>query len=351
YRFGAANPDDPVTPTDKKATPQTSFSSDTIQPVILNDTIFFFQRTGKKLGAMKFDVITENFTVDDATLLAYTLFESAPTNMAVQRSPDSIIWITRADGIMPTFTYEPIEEVAGWARQIFGNSAAVETKTGTVESVAVIHGTAEDEVWVSVQWTINSSTVRHVVKFKPRDWGSDIEDAFFVDSGVTYDSTAASTMTGGTHLIGETVAVFADGEVFDTAVVNGSGEIILQKGGTTTAASTVQWGLPYTMKARTMRLSVPQEGNTLQTRIKRIHSTVVRFVRSLLGTAGQEYNGIEYLGAIQATFDNESQDTGRNDRLTKGGFSEDAYTTIVSADPVPFTALSTIIDFEVEERR
>ena len=351
YRFGAANIDDPVTPSDRKAIPQTGFSSGSIQPIILNDTIFFFQRNGKKLGSMKFDAITENFSVNDATLLAYKLFDSAPTNMAVQRVPDSIIWTVRTDGILPTFTYEPAEEVSGWARQIFGNSADVNTATGFVESVAVIHGSSEDEIWACVRRVINSSTVYYIERFKPRDWGSDIEDAFFVDSGITYNSTESFTMTGGTHLIGETVAVFADGIVFDNAVVDSSGEIILKKDGTTTKASTVQWGIPYTMKVRTMRLSVPVQDTTLQTRIKRINSVVVRFIRSLLGSAGQEYAGIEYLQAIQATYSTDSQDTGENERLAQGGFSEDAFTTIVSSDPVPFTVLATTISFEVEERR
>lgn len=351
YRFGATNVEDPVTPSDRKATPQTGFGSDDIQPVLLNNAIFFFQRQGKKLGAMKFDSITENFDVDDATLLAYKLFDSAPTNMAVQRVPDSLIWTVRADGVTPTFTYEPKEEVSGWARQIFGNSADVETATGFVESVAVIHGSAEDEVWVSVRRVINSSTVYYVERFKPRDWGSDIEDAFFVDSGITYDSTATSTVTAA-HLKGETLAVFADGEVFDAAVADSStGVITLKKSGNAVQASVVQYGLPYTMKVRTMRLSVPQEGNTLQTRIKRIHSVVVRYIRSLLGSAGQEYAGVEYLQDIQATYSTESQDTGENERLAQGGFSEDAYTTIISDDPVPFTVLSTVISFEVEERR
>ncbi len=351
YRFGASDPDKPVTPGDRKTTPQTSFGSDDIQPIILNNAIFFFQRQGKKLGAMKFDAITENFDIEDATLLAYKLFDSAPTCMVVQRVPDSIIWVSRADGVLPTFTYEPDEEVSGWARQITDNSVEVETPVGFFESVAVIHGSVEDEVWASVRRVISGSTVYHIERFKPRDWGSDIEDAFFVDSGITYDSTAISTVIAA-HLKGKTLAVFADGQVFDNAVADAStGAIILQKNGTTTTASTVQYGLPYTMKVRTMRLSIPQEGNTLQTRIKRIHSVVVRFIRSLLGSAGQEYNGIEYLQDLGAAYSTSSQDTPEDARLAEGGFSEDAYTTIVSDNPVPFTVLSTVISFEVEERR
>ena len=339
YKFGASDPDKSVTPADRKSTPQTSFGSDNIQPAVLNNAIFFFQRQGRKLRAMKFDAITENFDAEDATLLAYDLFESAPTNMAVQRVPDAILWAVRTDGILPTFTFEPDEEVSGWAKQIFGNSADVETATGFVESVAVIHGSAEDEVWVNIRRVINSSTVYYTEKFKPRLWGDDIEDAFFVDAGITYDSTATTTITGLDHLEGETVAVFADGLVQDTKVV-ASGQIMI------VSASTVQVGLPYTMKVRTMRLAVP-ESQTLQTRIKRVSKTAVRFIRSLLGSAGQEYAGVEYLQDLNATFSNKSKDNDPDTRLAQGGFSEDAFTTIVSDDPVPFTVLATIIDVEI----
>ncbi|KKM60756.1 hypothetical protein LCGC14_1538650 [marine sediment metagenome] len=187
YSFSAQNPEDPITPLDKKSTPQTGFSSGSIQPVMLNDSIFFLQRQGKKLGAMKFDSVTENFIVDDATLLAYGLLDSQPTNMAVQRVPDSIIWVVRTDGVLLSFTYDPKEEVAGWARHITQNSTGVEMPVGFFESVAVIHGSIEDEVWVSVRRVINSVTVRYVERFATRFFDQ-IDEAMMLDSAKTVSS-------------------------------------------------------------------------------------------------------------------------------------------------------------------
>ncbi len=355
YRLAAQNPEDPITPLDKKSTPQTGFSSGSIQPVMLNDSIFFLQRQGKKLGAMKFDSVTENFDVDDAMLLAYGLLDSTPTNMAVSRSPDSLIWVVRTDGVMPTFTYEPKEEVSGWAEQIFGNSAAVETATGFIESVAVIHGTSEDEIWVNVKRSISGGDVYYTELFAPRDWGSDIEDAKFVDSCLTTDGGLVSTVTA-LHLKGETVSVFADGEVFDDAVANAStGVVTLKKATVATQARVIQVGLPYTMKARSMRLAVPQSSSGLQTKIKRVVSLTIRYIRSLLGSAGVEYDikdtedgtVTEFLTDIEALYSIESADTPKTNRATKGGFNEDAYIVILSDDPVPFTALAAITEVEV----
>lgn len=187
YRFSASDPDKPVTPADRKVTPQTGVGSDTIQPVILNNAIFFFQRQGRKLWAMQFDAITENFDSDDVTLLANTLLESAPTCMAVQRVPDSLIWATRTDGVLLSFTFEPKEEVAGWARHITQNTASVEIPQGFFESVAVIHGSVEDEVWVSVQRVINSVTVRYTERFATRFF-DEIDEAMMLDSAVIVSS-------------------------------------------------------------------------------------------------------------------------------------------------------------------
>ena len=187
YRFGASDINDPVTPSDRKATPQTAFGSHTIQPVILNNAIFYFQRQGRKLRAMKFDAITENFTADDATLIANTILESAPTCMAVQRIPDSLIWVVRTDGVLLSFTYEPDEEVSGWARHLTQNSTGVETPVGFYESVAVIHGSVEDEVWVSVRRIIDGNTVRYIERFATRFF-DEIDEAMMLDSAVVVSS-------------------------------------------------------------------------------------------------------------------------------------------------------------------
>ncbi len=348
YRFGANDRDKAATPNDRKAIPQTSFGSDNIQPVILDDAIFFFQRAGKKLGAMKFDSISENFDVTDATLLAYKLFDSVPTTLSVQRVPDSLLWATRTDGVLPTYSYEPKEEISAWATQLTDNSANVETPLGLFLSTAIIHGSSEDEVWVSVRREIDSSTVYYVEKFADRDFGSDISDAFFVDAGIT-DTGGATTVSNLDHLEGKEVVVLLDGIV----LAEGAGDYTVQQGSITlpSAGTTAQAGLPYIMKARSMRLAIPQEGNTIQSKIKRISETVIRFIKSLGGKAGVEFGGIEYIQDIGATFSSKSQDTPQNFRPAPGGLSEEAYTTITHSDPAPFTCLASIVTAEIEEKR
>ena len=164
-----------------------------------------------------------------------------------------------------------------------------------------------------------------------------VTDGFVREVGVT----GVTTITGLDHLEGETVKVTSGGSVVATEVVSG---------GSITIASTVftyQVGLSYTMKGRSMRLAVPQVPSALQTKIKRVTSVTVRYIKSLLGSAGTEYGGTEYLRPIEAVYSADSADTDENNRATEGGFNEDNYTTIISDDPVPFTVLATITEVEV----
>jgi hypothetical protein len=158
-------------------------------------------------------------------------------------------------------------------------------------------------------------------------------------------SAGTTTISGLDHLEGESVKVTSGGAVVATETVSG---------GSITVSSdvfTYQVGLPYKMKIRTTRLSIPQDGNTLQTRIKRVNENVVRHIRSIGGKSGVEYDAVEYLTDLNTTFSTESKDNGRNTRLAKGGNNEDGYIVTTSDDPLPFTLLATIVSFEVEEIR
>src|SRR6185437_15071263 len=96
--------------------------------------------------------------------------------------------------------------------------------------------------------TIGGATKRYIeVLERPFDGDiDDIEDAFFVDCGLSYSGTAITTVTGLDHLEGQTVSVLADGGVVDGLVVS-SGSITLPY-----SASKIHVGLPFTSRAVTL---------------------------------------------------------------------------------------------------
>ena len=337
----AGGTDEPLTPSNVIAKQHSTYGSANLQANLANESVLFFQRGKEKMRELAYNWELDSYVAPDMTILANLVTDSGIDDTAFQRTPDSILWTVRNDGQLPVFSYERAENVTAWSRMITSDS----TGESDFESVAVINGSPEDEVWVIVKRTmagVNSGNpVRYIEQFQPRDFGSDSEDAYYVDCGITYDSvTPSSAMTGGSHLIGETVSVLADGVVFDDAVVTGAGGITLKLDGTTTTASVVQWGLPITVQMRTMPLSWVAQGSTIQGRQKRISEVVANWYNSGDFSVGRDASTLQSYSI--------SGQTTSQDRITfPPGYDRNGYVFVFQKSPEPFTLLSLAVEFEV----
>jgi hypothetical protein len=175
-----------------KADLQVSVGVKGIDAILTNDSIVFVMRDGQSLREVFYDYLSDKFlSPPDITLLAEHIARgstkalSGITDMAYQQSPQSILWAVRTDGQLLGMAYEKSQKVYGWFRW--------KTK-GIVESVSVYTNDGdEDEIWVSVKRTINDVDYRYIEYFKPHEIYSDITQAFYVDSGLTFDGGAAVT--------------------------------------------------------------------------------------------------------------------------------------------------------------
>lgn len=333
----AGGTDEPLTPSNVIAKQHSTYGSANLQANLANESVLFFQRGAAKMRELAYNWELDSYVAPDMTILANEVTNSGIVDTAFQKIPNSILWTTRTDGELPVFSYERAENVTAWSRMITADS----TGDSDFESVVVINGDPEDEVWVVVERTIDSNIVRYIEQFQPRDFGSDPCDAFYVDSGVTYDSTASSAMTGGSHLIGETVSVLADGVVFDDAVVTGAGGITLKLGGTTTTASTVQWGLPYTVQLRTMPLSWVAQGVTIQGKTKRISEVVTNWHKSGDFSIGKDASTLE-------TYSITGQTTFQDRKTFPPGYDYNGYVFVYQKSPEPLTLLAIMVEFNVQ---
>lgn len=191
WRLGSVDPADAITPSNPmRPRIQTSYGSKEIQALLLANAVLFVDAQGRRVRGAQY--IFEKgeaggYDAPDYTMLAEHITESGIVGMAYQQNPYPILWAWRDDGKMIGMVFEPGQKVWGWFPCVID---------GDVESVAVIPGVTEDEVWIIVKRTINGSTKRYIEYFKPRDWGSDQADCFFVDSGLTFDGGAAVAITG-----------------------------------------------------------------------------------------------------------------------------------------------------------
>ncbi len=221
WKIGSGNNEDPLTPTQIVAKRQSNNGSAYLQPVMVNNVILYTQRHARKVYELVFSFEVDSWLSPDLTVLSEHIAESGITQMAFQKTPDPILWTITAGGEIAAMTYQRSQDVVAWHRQTSG--------AADFESVAVIPGATEDEVWVSVERTINGSTVRYIEQFQPRDFGSDQNDIFFVDSGLSFDGGAAVTITDITTANPAVVTAaahgFSDGEQVKIASVSGMSEV------------------------------------------------------------------------------------------------------------------------------
>ncbi len=267
FTLSATQISDPVTPTNVKITPQTTFGSATdVKPLRVGSVILFLQRAGRKLREYAYQFDTDSFVAPNMNVLADHVTESGVVDLAYQQEPNQIVWAPRTDGVLAGMTYERTEDVVGWHRH----------PIGIVESVVVVpHWDGDqDSTWMIVRRAVDGATVRYVEYLEK--YRTD-EYAFFVDSGLTYDGAATTSITGLDHLEGEEVAVLVDGAVHPNRTV-ASGAINLQS-----AASVVNVGLPYYATVKSMPIEAGSQDGTAQGKEQRINNVVMHLYETGAG--------------------------------------------------------------------
>jgi hypothetical protein len=164
---------------------QGSQGSANLQAQPFGSRCLFVPKLGSQLRELYFTYERNGYVAPDLTALAPHIVACGVSEMAAQNVPSPILWVLRTDGALLAFGYDPSVSMAGWTR-------AVTEKL--VESVAVISGTTEDELWVSFVL----GTARQICYMKARNWGADQRDVFFVDAGLTVDYGTAKTISGAT---------------------------------------------------------------------------------------------------------------------------------------------------------
>ncbi|MCK5642403.1 MAG: carbohydrate binding domain-containing protein, partial [Gammaproteobacteria bacterium] len=162
------------------------YGSAFLPAIDLDGNAIFIQRGLRKVRRLEYEYSKDRYKAIDITILSNHITESGLTDVAYSDEPNAYIWGVRTDGQLVCLTYEPEYGVFGWSRQIVGGTDAL------VKSIAVSDAITadEDELWVVIERTVNSNTVQYVEFLKQGLINnSDIEDAFFIDSGVTKTGT------------------------------------------------------------------------------------------------------------------------------------------------------------------
>lgn len=275
----ASGTDEPITPTNIQIKQQATYGSADVQPVQAGSYTLFVQRAKRKLRELGYVYDTDAYQAVDLTILADHVSENGLVELAYQQEPFSLVWAATGDGRLIGMTYRREEQVVAWHQHKLGGSfttGGVTTNHGIVENLAVIPGELnQDNLYMVVKRTINGATRRYVEILSAIDFGTDIQDAIFVDSSLTYSGSSTSSLSGLDHLEGQTVSILEEGAAHPDKTV-ASGSITTDR-----ATTKAQVGLGYTSTLKTVRLEAGSASGTAQGKIKKIHSVVVRFFRTV----------------------------------------------------------------------
>jgi hypothetical protein len=287
FTVSADGTDAAVTPTNVTIKRQSSFGAANVDAIPAGNAILFLQKAKRKIRELQYNFDSDGYQAADLCILNDTVTKSGINEMVFQQEPDSIIWCVRDDGVLAGLTYQRSENVVAWHRHIFGGSFG--SGNAVCETAATISGTlTEDELWVIVKRTINGSTKRYIECFSDFDFDeTDATDFKFLDSHLSYSGASTTTLSGLSHLEGQTVSVLADGSVHANKTVS-SGSITLDR-----AVTKACVGLPYNSVLQTMRIEGGAAEGTSQGKTKRISKVVLRLFETVGVKVGPSLTDLE----------------------------------------------------------
>ena len=173
--------------------PQSYHGCNGLPAQVSGNTGVFVQSRGRIVRDISFDFTQDGYVGNNLTVYASHLVEGFEVvDIAYQQEPYTAVWLVRDDGKLISLTYLREQEVVGWA---------LHYTDGIIEAVCTVPEGSTNAVYVTVRRFIDGAWATYVERLAERDL-EDQRDAFFVDSGLTYDGrivTGTQTLTGGTN--------------------------------------------------------------------------------------------------------------------------------------------------------
>lgn len=271
---------DAITPTSKKIRVEEYLASTDVPPITIKKNILMVsgkQNRGFEIHTLGYSLQTDSYAGSDLTVISRHLFEGHTIKeWAYAERPHRLVAAVRDDGDIVVMTYLQEQQIFAWARW--------ETQ-GEFESICVVPEGQEDVIYVVVKRTINGVDKKYIERLHTRSFSA-IQDAFFVDSGLTYDGSPTTTLSGLDHLEGETLVALADGNLVTNLTVT-SGAVTLPN-----EASKIHIGLSYDATMETLPLNIVQQQPTID-RKKVVKDIVVRVLETRGIFAGASEEGLE----------------------------------------------------------
>jgi hypothetical protein len=252
-----------ITPAKINPRPQTMRGSNTCPPQHIGNRIVHVQRSGKTVRDLGYQYDADNYNGDDLTLLATHLTEGHKlVSSAYIQEPNSTLYYVRDDGVLLSLAFIKEQNVFAWSHH----------KTdGKYKKVTSIPNGASDVLYV----TVEREGKIYIERFNP-----DIEAAVYIDSYIMGSGSSIDAP----HLAGKTVQVLADGTRLQDEIVPENGLVAFGQ-----SFSDITIGLAYETKVKQPGPDIGLKEGTMQARISKINTVVLRVEKSYGGYIGYTF--------------------------------------------------------------
>lgn len=262
--------DEALTPSSFKNRKSRTAGAARTRPIDAGRSFLYVGRSRRSLHELQSDQ-SGRFVSSDIGTVSEHIPKRGVVEIAYQEDPDPVMWYPLDTGELAGYTHQPDEAVRGMHRHIIGGSFG--SGVAVVESCCVTPGQdAPDDVWLIVKRTINGSTKRYIEIMQPAFEYGALRDGFHVDCGLTYSGVSTNTISGLTHLAGQTVSVQAGSAIYTGLVVSGPGVVTLPGGA---AVDYAHIGLPYISYAHSLELDVGGRDGSLVGRRKKVSELIL----------------------------------------------------------------------------
>lgn len=341
--------DEPLTPTNFNIKPASTQGSKLINAVRVDSLGIYVQRSGTRVYQLSYNIDRNDYQSEDLTLAVPDLNEAGIVHIAVQRQPDTRIHCIRSDGTAGVLVFDPAENVICWVE--------VETD-GDIEDCCVLPGTSEDAVY----YIVNRDAGRFIEKWAIESECRGDPVAKLADSFVAYSGAATTTITGLSHLEGESVVCwgwntatpFTDdtgrsiGRDFGTFTVTG-GEIT----GLSAAVTNAVVGLGYTAQFKSAKQAFGAAMGSPLNQRKRIDHLGLILADAHNGSLqfGPDFDTMDNLPSYEreaAVGTNHVWQTYDGDMISfPGEWSTDSRLCLKAAAPKPCTVIAATVSMTI----
>lgn len=178
---------DVITPSSIFPKPQSSYGAHRyIQPLIAGEQILFVPGSAKLVYEIEYSIQVDKYKAANLALLANHLFKDRTiVSWDFAERPNGIVWCVMSDGAILSLTYLKEHDVWGWARH---------ATNGRALDVCVVPENGVDVPYFLIERR-NSDGVKKFIEYLPSRDFDEVEDGFFLDSGLSYANTTAATVS------------------------------------------------------------------------------------------------------------------------------------------------------------